>query len=264
MSFLFGVSSATMIIAAPFVGCFGANAVRRSLEGKGFLIERSCCDACGRQLGIRDLIPVLSWLLQGGRCRTCSAPISPFYPVVEIGFLLIAVWSVHTHPDRLLVPSLALGWTLLILIAFDVLAFILPNALTLSLGAGGLWLAAGEGYGELQESILGLIAGGTSLLLVSLLYEQLRGRAGLGLGDVKLFAAAGTWVKLEGLPSVLLIGSLLGIVYALFCFRRSLADAALQKVPLGAGLSVGFWLTWLYGPVFDWSLDVVLGLGTSS
>ncbi len=232
MIFLFGVSSATMIIAAPFVGCFGANAVRRSLEGKGFLIERSCCDACGRPLGIRDLIPVLSWLLQGGRCRTCSAPISPFYPVVEIGFLLIAVWSVYARPD-LLLPSLLLGWVLLILIAFDMLAFILPNALTLSLGASGLLLAAREGGGELQESAIGLVAGGASLLLVKLFYEHVRGREGLGLGDVKLFAAAGAWVKLEGLPSVLLIGSLLGLLYALFSFRRSLAGCGTPKGALG-------------------------------
>src|SRR3977135_2401801 len=83
MSFPFAAATATMIVAAPFVGCFGANAVRRSLEGKGFLFERSCCDACGRHLELRDLIPVLSWLFQGGRCRACSAPISLLYPAVE-------------------------------------------------------------------------------------------------------------------------------------------------------------------------------------
>jgi leader peptidase (prepilin peptidase)/N-methyltransferase len=263
MTFLFGVPSVTMIVAAPFVGCFGANAVRRSLEGKGFLFERSCCDACGRRLELRDLIPVLSWLFQGGRCRACSAPISLLYPAVEAGFLLIALWAAYAQPD-LLVPSLLLGWVLLILIAFDMLAFILPNALTLSLGLSGLLLAASEGHGELQESALGLIAGGASLLLVRVLYEATRGREGLGLGDIKLFAAAGAWVKLEGLPSVLLIGSSLGLFYALFAFRRALRDAALKKVPLGAGLCGGFWLTWVYGPVFDWSLGAIFSPGTSS
>ena len=79
------------------------------------------------------------------------------------------------------------------------------------------------------------------------------------MGDVKLFAAAGAWVKLDGLPSVLLIGSLLGLVYALFVLRRAPTDAALLKVPLGAGLCAGFWLTWTYGPVFDWTLDAILG-----
>jgi leader peptidase (prepilin peptidase)/N-methyltransferase len=158
----------------------------------------------------------------------------------------------------------ALGWTLVLLIAFDVLAFVLPNALTMSLGAGGLLLAMVEGLGELQESALGLIAGGASLLIVSLVYKHFRGREGLGLGDVKLFAAAGAWVKLDGLPSVLLIGSFLGLLYALVAFRRALADAAPQKVPLGAGLCVGFWLTWIYGPVFDWTLDAILALGTNS
>ena len=253
---------ATTIVAAPFVGCFGANAVRRSLEGKSFLFVRSCCDTCGRQLEVRDLVPILSWVLQIGRCRCCSAPITRLYPLVEAAFLLIALWSAHTFPNNMFWPTLALGWTLVILVAFDVLAFILPNALTISLGAGGLLLAMGEGFDQFRESILGLIVGGSSLLLVTFAYRHFRGREGLGLGDVKLFAAIGAWVKLDGLPSVLLIGSLLGLLYAVFIFRRGIADAALQKVPLGAGLCIGFWLTWIYGPIFEWTLDAIPGVGT--
>ena len=144
MGFPFAALAMT-IVAAPFVGCFGANAVRRSLEGKSFLFVRSCCDACGRQLEFRDLVPILSWLLQAGRCRHCSAPITRLYPAVEAAFLLMALWSAHTSPDQMFLPTVALGWTLVILVAFDVLAFILPNALTMSLGAGGLLLAMGEG-----------------------------------------------------------------------------------------------------------------------
>lgn len=263
LSFESQVTAAAVVAAAPFVGCFGANAVRRSLEGKSFLFGRSCCDACGRRLALRDLVPVLSWLFQRGRCRRCAAPIALLYPVVEAGFLSIALWSLHATQDELLIPSLLLGWTLLVLAAFDVLAFILPNALTLALGASGLLLAATGGYAKLGESALGLVAGGTSLLLVSLLYRHLRGREGLGLGDVKLFAAAGAWVELEGLPSVLLIGASLALLHALvFLSRRPLADAALQKVPLGAGLCVAFWLTWLYGPVLDWNLEAIVGTGS--
>jgi len=152
---------------------------------------------------------------------------------------------------------------LVVLIAFDVLAFILPNALTLSLGAGGPLLAMGEGFDQLQQSAVGFIAGGASLLAVSFLYRYFRGREGLGFGDVKLFAAAGAWVKLDGLPSVLLIGSLLGLLYSLFMLRRAPADAR-HMVPLGAGLCVGLWLTWIYGPVFDWPIGAVFGGGAGS
>jgi leader peptidase (prepilin peptidase)/N-methyltransferase len=263
MSFPFA-ALATTIVAAPFVGCFGANAVWRSLEGKSFLFVRSRCDACGRQLEFRDLVPILSWFLQVGRCRHCSASITRLYPAVEAAFLLIALWAAYTCRDHMFWPTVALGWTLVILIAFDVLAFILPNALTMSLGASGLLLAMGEGFDRFEESALGLTAGGTTLLVVSWVYKHFRGREGLGLGDVKLFAAAGAWVNVDGLPSVLLIGSLLGVLYALFMLRRGLADAAFQKVPLGAGLCVGFWLTWIYGPVFDWTRDAILWLGASS
>lgn len=255
---------ATVVVAAPFVGSFGANAVGQSLAGNNFLFGRSCCDACGRQLEFRDLVPILSWPLQAGRCRHCSAPITRLYPAIEAAFLLIALWSAYTNPDRMFLPTVALGWTLIILIAFDVLAFILPNALTLSLGAGGLLLAIGEGFDQFQESALGLVAGGASLLAVSLVYKHFREREGLGFGDVKFLAAAGAWVKLDGLPSVVLIGSLLGLFYALFVFRGAPADVRLQKVPLGAGLCVGLWLTWTYGSIFDRSLDAILWLGIIS
>ena len=260
----FPFAAASVIAAAPFIGCFGASAVQRRLEGKSFFFLRSCCDACGRQLDFRDLVPILSCLLRAGRCRHCSAPIARLYPAVEAGFLLVALWSAYACPDRMLLPTAVLGWTLVVLVAFDVLAFILPNALTLSLGAAGLLLAMAEGSEQFQQSALGLIAGGASLVVVSLLYRYFRGREGLGFGDVKLFAAAGAWVKLDGLPSVLFIGTLLGLCYAVLSFRRAVADAALQEVPLGAGLCVGFWLTWICGPVLDWPLDAIFGEWTSS
>lgn len=257
-------ATAIIIAAAPFVGCFGASAVQRRLEGKSFFFLRSRCDACGRQLEFRELVPIFSWLLRAGRCRHCSAAIMRLYPAVELGFLLVAFWSAYACPDHMFLPALALGWTLVVLIAFDVLAFILPNALTLPLGAGGLLLGMAEGFDQLRQSALGFIAGGASLALVRFLYRYFRGREGLGFGDVKLFAAAGAWVKLGGLPSVLLIGTLLASLHALFLLRRAPADAARQMVPLGAGLCVGLWLTWMYGPVFDWSLDVLLGPGAGS
>jgi leader peptidase (prepilin peptidase) / N-methyltransferase len=254
------------ILAAPFVGCFGASAVQRHLEGKSFFFVRSCCDACGRQLAFRDLVPILSWLSRAGRCRHCSAPIARLYPAVEIGFLLMALWSVdaYAHADHALLPTLTLGWTLVVLIAFDVLAFILPNPITLSLGAAGLLLSLWEGLDSFQQSVLGFAVGGLSLALVSFLYRYLRGREGLGFGDVKLFAAAGAWVRLDGLPSVLLIGSLLGLVYAALMRRRAPANGAHQLVPLGAGLCAGVWLTWIYGPFFDWPLDFLFGVGAGS
>jgi leader peptidase (prepilin peptidase) / N-methyltransferase len=257
------ITAAMTILAAPFVGCFGASAVQRHLEGKSFFFVRSCCDACARQLAFRDLVPILSWLSRGGRCRHCSAPIARLYPAVEVGFLLTALWSVdaYTYADHALLPTLVLGWTLVVLIAFDVIAFILPDPITLSLGAGGLLLALREGLDSLQQSVLGFAVGGLSLTLVSFLYRYLRGREGLGFGDVKLFAAAGAWVRLDGLPSVLFIGSLLGLVCAALTRRHASADGARQLVPLGAGLCAGVWLTWIYGPVFDWPLDSLFRFG---
>jgi leader peptidase (prepilin peptidase)/N-methyltransferase len=93
------------------------------------------------------------------------------------------------------------------------------------------------------------VAGFAVLGAISLLYRRLRHREGLGLGDAKLLAALGAWVSWQGLPTVLLWGSMLGLVFALV---RSAMGRGLQwsdRIPFGVFLGAGGWLVWLYGPL---------------
>ena len=141
---------------------------------------------------------------------------------------------------------MVLGWTLILLCAFDIMAFVLPDFLTYALAVGGLGLAAIGGTGAALESAAGFIAGGASLLLVKHIYRLVAKRDGLGLGDVKLFAAAGAWVGCEGLPQVLLIASLLGLSLAVIFSSGPMKDFLIKKIPFGAALCAALWITWIW------------------
>lgn len=239
---------AATLVAAPFAGSFMALTVERWGTDEGIVAGRSRCNACRRRLGPRDLVPVLSWLVLRGRCRHCGAPIGMFCPAMELAALGTAIWSMFIFPEHLFLPSVLLGWILLTAGEIDRRQMILPDALTLPLIPLGLltiWLAAPA---ALADAAIGATAGAASLWGVRAVYSRLRGREGLGLGDVKLFAAAGAWVGWMGLPSVLVWAGVLGLAAAL---TAGLAKGGLRgsdALPFGPFLAAGLWLVWSFGP----------------
>jgi leader peptidase (prepilin peptidase)/N-methyltransferase len=101
--------------------------------------------------------------------------------------------------------------------------------------------------GSVAAHALGALSGYVFVRLLRLAYRALRGREGMGLGDAKLLAAAGAWVSWQGLPSVLVIAALSALAVVLL-WRGSKIDPV-QRVPFGVFLSLGLWITWLYGPL---------------
>jgi leader peptidase (prepilin peptidase) / N-methyltransferase len=238
-----------IVMASPLVGCFTATVVRASLTGQPCLGGRSYCPECRRQLRWRDLVPLFSWLLSFGACRRCLAPIPLLYPGVELSFFTATLWASQLDQSERVLPAILLGWILIALFAFDLAMFVLPDFLTYSLLVIGLAISLNSGPDSMVESAAGAVAGALCLLLVKYSYRLATGREGLGMGDVKLFAAAGAWVGPGGLPQVLLIASLLGLSYAGIQLRRPVRAMALEKVPFGAGLCLALWFTWIFGPV---------------
>lgn len=141
-----------------------------------------------------------------------------------------------------------LGATLAVLSAIDIDCFRLPDVLTLPLVGAGLGLALFLKWDDPLYRVGAALTGYGALYAVSGLYERTRGRAGLGLGDAKLFAAAGAWVGFEGLATVLLCGSLSALVWAGYCALRGQALSAETPLPFGPFLAFGLWSVWLYGP----------------
>lgn len=245
-----GVDHLAVLIAAPFVGSFLSVLVVRLPAAAPVVVARSRCPACDHALGPFDLLPLLSWLLRGGRCRYCRDPISLFYPAMELGAVAVALAAVFAVEGWLLWVTCLLGWTLLALAITDLREMVLPDALTLPLLPAGLGVALWLDPAGLPDHLVGAIAGFASLYALNAAYRRLRGRDGLGLGDAKLLAAAGAWLGWQALPSMLLLATLaaLGVAAAAaLAGRRLLADTAL---PFGTFLCLAFWLTWLYAPQF--------------
>lgn len=150
-------------------------------------------------------------------------------------------------PAAVLAASVVLGGTLALLCAHDVTALRLPDALTLPLLGAGLAFAAAFGWGTPADRVLGAAAGFFSLTIVGEIYRRVRGRAGLGLGDAKLFAASGAWLGWQGLPAVLLWASGIAVLAVLVHrLMGGMTDAG-TRIPFGPFLAAGTWLVWLYG-----------------
>ena len=235
-------------IIAPFIGSFLSVLVLRLPKGEDVIVTRSRCRSCGHILRAWELIPIVSWIVQAGKCRACGSAVSPVYPGMEIAAIVVALWAVATVDADVRWITVALGWVLLALAVMDARDFFLADELTIPLVPLGLavcWLLSPE---QLYFHIAGAVLGLASMIALAWGYKTVRGRDGLGLGDAKLFAAAGAWTGLEGLGTVLLYAVLVNLLM-LTVARPTAGDmGATTPIPLGTGLAAGIWLTWLYGP----------------
>lgn len=236
-----------VVLAAPFVGSFIGLAVLRRGTGAPMVRGRSRCPACRRVLGPAELVPLASWVALGGRCRGCGARIGLYYPAMELVALGLAIWAVAVAPGSIGWLGAGLGWTLLALAAIDLREMVLPDTLTLPLIAAGLLVAA-TAFGQPLDYVIGAGVGGVGFAALGWGWERATGREALGLGDAKLFAAAGAWLGWQALPSVLLIAAMAGLAMALI--RTVLNRTGLRApLPFGPALAAGFWLTWAHGPI---------------
>jgi leader peptidase (prepilin peptidase)/N-methyltransferase len=240
--------NAVAIVLAPFVASFLGVVALRASQRRAWIWGRSACDSCESPLSARDLIPVVSWVALSGRCRKCGARLSAYYPALEFGAILVALWAVVVVPPNLLLATLALGFLLLTLAVIDWRAKRLPDVLTFTLGLLGLLASYLYDPSFVHWHVLAALAGFSFLALVSTVYRFMRHRDGLGLGDAKLLGAIGAWVSLGGLPSVLFGGAILAMGFV--AIRTALHRGDWHTpVPFGPFLALAGWLVWLYGPL---------------
>lgn len=241
--------------AATFAGVLGTimgsflNVVAYRLPRHESLVKpASHCPRCGTPVKPYDNIPVLSWLLLRGRCRSCGEHISARYPLVEALTGLLCVGAVLTHSSA---AGIALSIALIVLIVpaavIDLEHRIIPNAITLP--GSGLALLLGTALdpsGEPTRLIAGAAAGGF-LLLAALAHP-----GGMGMGDVKLAAMMGLFLGSAVAPAILvalLAGTAVG---AVVIARKGAREGRKTAVPFGPFLALGA-LTAVYagGPLVD-------------
>ena len=233
-------------VLGAIIGSFVAALVTRWPDGRSVMQGRSACDACGTTLRAVDLAPLLSALVLQGRCRSCRAPISPVHWRIELAGLAIGVAAGLVVPGPIGIAGAVFGWLLLALASLDLVAFWLPDRLTLLLAAIGLASGALGIDPPLPERLIGGIAGFGTLWLVAFGYRRIRGRDGMGGGDPKLFGAIGLWLGWQMLPAVLLIASMIGLGVVLAAHLKGRSMAADTALPFGALLAIAGYPAWLF------------------
>jgi leader peptidase (prepilin peptidase)/N-methyltransferase len=207
---------------------------------------RSHCPGCGALVAWYDNVPVLGYLWLLGRCRHCRTAISWRYPLVELA--TAGLLAVTHHRFGLTVLAAEVGTLMLLVVALgfiDLEHHLLPDVLTLPGLALGLGGAALEGWPMLRDGLVGAALGALIPTAVILGYTWLRGREGMGWGDVKLLAMLGAFLGWRGMLMTLVLGSLAGGVVGvgLIVSGRGKSDT---ELPFGtflcaAAVPVAFW-----------------------
>jgi len=214
----------------------------------------SHCTSYDRPLSWYENIPLFSWLVLRGRCRTCHTPISPTYPIIEAltGLVFLAAFDLYAFTP-LLAVRLVFACAMIVLFVIDLQHRILPNVITVPGVVVGfvasLWLPPGW-----LSSTLGLLLGGGSLFLIGEVYYRTRGVEGMGMGDVKMLAMIGAFLGWPLMVLTLVLASFSGAVFgvAMIASGRGGAQAAL---PFGTFLAVGALVAAVTGqPIVDWYL----------
>ena len=213
----------------------------------GIVVEGSHCPKCKKPLHWYENIPLLSWVLQGGKCRGCKTPISFQYPLVELltGVLFLAcVWQFGFGWKGF--GAMLLTGYLIALSGIDFRTKLLPDQLTLPLLWLGMVAAVENLYVGQKAAMLGVMAGYLSLWSVYWLFKLATGKEGMGYGDFKLLAALGAWFGWQALVPITLVSSVAGalIGIALKLSSRLRADG---YVPFGPFLALGGFLVMLLG-----------------
>lgn len=222
------------------VGSFCNVLIYRIPKGEEFVKTSSHCMTCGHELKWYELIPVASWLAQGGKCRACGVKLSAQYPIVETLNGLMWLLTGILFRGQWLTVALYCGLysLLMVLTVIDWRTFTIPNGINLAIFLLGVVRLVTD-LGNWGNYVIGLF----SVSLVFLLLHILTGGNGLGMGDVKLVGAAGLLLGWQNMILAVMVGSVSGALIHSVRMKRG-AD---RKLAFGPYLAAGIWFAALFG-----------------
>ncbi len=262
-----------IFIIGTAIGSFLNVVIHRVPNEESIVFPNSACPNCQKSIKPYDNIPILSWLILGGKCRNCQNPISPRYLIVEllIGFIFLLVyWSVGFNA---FLPVILIFIAAIVSLVFiDAEHMILPNVITYPLLVFALLvrlvfpLLFGADYfpdlkifplNQMRNSpvwlvslvgaVLGALVGGGFLWVVGAIWKKLRGVDAMGLGDVKMMFAVGALLGWRLTLLSIFIGSFAGAVIGIFVIARQKEKDFQTQIPFGVFLGIGSILSLLFG-----------------
>ncbi len=232
------------------IGSFLNVCIRRIPVGESLVLPASHCPKCLHPIRFYDNIPIISYLVLGGRCRNCGEKISLQYPLVELLAALVAIlifWQYGLTIRYLL--AFLFACVLIVITFIDLEHQIIPDVLTLP-GIPLFFLAAVLGMGvPVLDAALGVLIGGGILYAIAFGYELLTKREGMGGGDIKLLAMLGAFCGWRSLFFILFVSSFLGALVGISVMLVKGKDMK-YAVPFGPFLSLAAFIYLFWGDRF--------------
>lgn len=213
----------------------------------GLVTPPSHCGNCGALVQPWQNIPIVSFLLLGGKCGACKTSIGWRYPLVELltGILSAIVvyqfeWSMQS------VFGLLLTWVLVALTFIDLDHKLLPDDIVLPTLWIGLTINLVPIFTDTRSAVIGAIAGYLIFWIVFQVFLRLTGKEGMGYGDFKLLSLLGAWLGWQYLPQIVLISTLIGSVFGIVIMIKQRAGGSLA-IPFGPYIALAGWLALCWG-----------------
>lgn len=239
------------------VGSFLNVCIYRLPKGESVVFPPSGCPACGFKIPFYDNVPIFSWLLLGGKCRSCRGAISPQYPLVEAINGLLTLFLLMKFGLSLAFVVLFLFCSAMVVITFiDLEHQIIPDVISLPGIVAGFAFSFFIPQLGWKGSLIGILVGGGSLFLVAYLYQLFTGKEGMGGGDIKLLAMMGAFFGWQAVPFIIFVSSLAGSVIGITVMLIQKKDAKLA-IPFGPFLVFGSILYIFFGrQIIMWYLSI--------
>jgi leader peptidase (prepilin peptidase) / N-methyltransferase len=243
-------------VGGMITGSFSGVIAQRVPRGRSIVGPRSECPSCGAQIAAYDNIPVLSWLLLRGHCRSCDARIPVRYPLIELAVgIAFAATAVVLHDDP---AELALGLVFVAVLAAitvtDLERRVIPNTILLAGAVAAVGIVAASDPTSLGERAISALAAGGFLFIAALVYP-----GGMGMGDVKLAALMGLYLGSAVAPAML-VAIATGAAVGVQLMLSNGSGARKQAVPFGPFLALGGVVGLLAGDqIVGWYLGTLVG-----
>jgi leader peptidase (prepilin peptidase)/N-methyltransferase len=216
-------------------------------ERFNLILPRSACPHCGHQITALENIPVISYLVIGGKCTGCKAPISKRYPAIEaITGILSAFVIWHFGSGLAGLSAMIFVWLFVAMTFIDADTQLLPDDLTLPLLWLGLIINLYSTHASLENAVIGAAVGYLSLWSIYWLFKLATGKEGMGYGDFKLLAALGAWMGWSMLPLIILLSSAVGATIGILMIVLGKLGKG-KPIPFGPYLAIAGLVALVWG-----------------
>ncbi len=210
------------------------------------MVPRSQCPSCNKQIKSWQNIPVISYLIMGGKCGNCRTSISIQYPLIEIVTALLSLMvAIKFGVSIQALAGILITWSLIALSVIDFKHTLLPDDITLPILWLGLIASLIPVFVSPSDAIVGAAIGYLSLWTVYQLFKLITGKEGMGFGDFKLLALLGAWFGWQSIPMIILLSSVVGAMVGISLILVQGRDKN-SPIPFGPYLAAAGWLSMMY------------------